>query len=208
MYIPHLNRVEDAAKITAFIHAYGFATLVTQSEGVLVASHLPVLLDERDGNHGSLRSHMASANDQWRQFHPAREVLCIFQGPHSYISPSWYQSKIAVPTWNYAAVHVYGLPQIIEEPAALRKIVIDTTAKYESKLTPAGASAPQNNLVDALLETIVGFSIRITRIEARFKLGQNRPREDQESMLRALGASESADSRALAEFIRAQGLNS
>jgi transcriptional regulator len=204
MYIPHLNRVEDAAKITAFIHAYGFATLVTQSEGVLVASHLPVLLDERDGNHGSLRSHMASANDQWRQFHPAREVLCIFQGPHSYISPSWYQSKIAVPTWNYAAVHVYGLPQIIEEPAALRKIVIDTTAKYESKLTSDGASAPQNDLVDALLRTIIGFSIRITRIEAKFKLGQNRPKEDQESMLRALGTSESADSRALAEFIKAQ----
>jgi len=204
MYIPDPNRVDDPAKVRAFIHAHGFATLVTQKDGIPCASHLPVLLDEGEGSHGSLRGHMAQANEQWRQFRPNQEVLCIFHGPHSYISPSWYESKVAVPTWNYATVHVYGFPQTIEDPTVLRKIVVETTAVYESKMTSGGGLELQEDLVAALLKTIVGFSIRITRNEAKFKFGQNRTREDQEAMLSVLASAKDPDSRALAEFIRNQ----
>jgi len=107
-----------------------------------------------------------------------------------------------VPTWNYTTVHVYGVPRVIDDPTALRKIVVDVTSKYESKI--GSPTRLQNDLVTSMLEATVGFSIRITRIEARFKLGQNRTKEDQETMLSALASAEDPDSRALAEFIRSQ----
>src|SRR5205823_3868134 len=101
MYIPPLNRVEDRQSINAFIHRHGFATLITNSGEKTGASHLPVLFDE-DAN--VLRSHMARANEQWKQFASGDEILCIFHGPHAYISPSWYEQQHTVPTWNYAVV--------------------------------------------------------------------------------------------------------
>jgi len=202
MYIPDPNRVDDPAEIRAFIHAFGFATLITQNDGIPCASHLPVLLDEGAGSKGELLGHMARANGQWRHFRSDQEVLCIFLGPHAYISPSWYASRLAVPTWNYTTVHVYGVPRVIDDPTALRKIVVDVTSKYESKI--GSPTRLQNDLVTSMLEATVGFSIRITRIEARFKLGQNRTKEDRETMLSALASAEDPDSRALAEFIRSQ----
>jgi len=202
MYIPDPNRVDDPAKIRAFIHAFGFATLVTQKDGIPYASHLPVLLDEDGGSQGELLGHMARANGQWRHFRPDQEVLCIFHGPHAYISPSWYASRGAVPTWNYATVHVYGVPRVIEDPTALRKIVVDVTAKHESRI--GSPTHLQDELVTSMLKATIGFSIHITRIEAKFKLGQNRSQEDQEAMLGALASAEDPDSRALAEFIRTQ----
>jgi transcriptional regulator len=202
MYIPDPNRVDDPAVIRAFIETHGFVTLVTQKDGIPCASHLPVLLDEGGGSQGELRGHMARANDQWRHFRPDQEVLCIFHGPHAYVSPSWYASRVAVATWDYATVHVYGVPRVIEDPTALRKIVVDVTTKYESKI--GSPTRLQDDLVTSMLKATVGFSIRITRIEAKFKLGQNRTKKDQEAMLSALATAEDPDSRALAEFIRTQ----
>lgn len=98
MYIPVFNKVNDPQKAFDLIDAYGFATVVTTKSGVPWASHLPVLLDRGDDGKGVLRSRMALANEQWHHFDPGQEVLCIFHGPHSYISPSWYSSRVAVPT--------------------------------------------------------------------------------------------------------------
>jgi transcriptional regulator len=200
MYIPAFNRVGNRPTINAFLKAYGFASVVSQGEGALQVSHLPVLFDEETGTHGTLRSHMARANEQWKQFHPEQEVLCIFQGPHAYISPSFYVMQHTVPTWNYAAIHVYGRPQIADM-AALKRIVLDTTEKYESAM-PIPWKIPLSEAeFDGMCKAIVGFSIEITRVEAKFKLGQNRSREDQSSMLRALQASGLAGDRDLAGFI-------
>ncbi len=200
MYIPLFNRVDDRRKICQFIHAYGFATLVTQAEGAPCASHLPVLLDEQVGAHGRLRSHMARANPQWQHFATREEVLCIFQGPHAYISPSCYVMQHTVPTWNYAAIHVYGRPVIVDH-AALKQIVFETTDKYESGMPVPWTIPLSDSEIDAMARAIVGFSIEITRMEAKFKLGQNRSNEDQEKMVKALEASADAGSRSLAEFI-------
>jgi transcriptional regulator len=205
MYIPKVNRVDNAAKVRAFIHAHGFAMLITHAQGIPWGSHLPVLLDEIEGHDGFLRSHMARANDQWQHFRPDQEVLCIFHGPHSYISPSWYTVKVAVPTWNYATVHVYGVPQINDDPAFVRKVVEDTTAKYEEKMEVPWSLHLPDEMVNGLLKAIVGFTIRITRVEAKFKLGQNRSKEDQAAMLKALAASEDPGSRTLAVFIQNHG---
>jgi transcriptional regulator len=202
MYIPHSNRVSDPEKAFAFMAAYGFATLVTQCDGVPWASHLPVLLDRGVGKSGVLISHMAIANEQWRHFEAGKEVLCIFNGPHAYVSPSWYEAKIAVPTWNYAAVHVYGTPSIVEGREELLRIVSETTEKYEKgRPNPWTLQIPESTM-DSLMKAIVGFSIAITRVEAKFKLGQNRSREDQDGMLRGLEESADAGARELAQFVR------
>lgn len=203
MYIPSFNRVEDRAKIIEFLHRYGFATVISQNDGNPWASHLPVLFDENKGDHGVLRSHMARANQQWKHFHPDREALCIFHGPHAYISPSWYVQQHTVPTWNYAAVHVYGLATVVDDGEVLKKIVSDTTDKYEA-LMPEPWSIPlTEEELDAMLKVIVGFTIEITRVEAKFKLGQNRSPEDRDGAVRGLLASNHLPSIELGEFTQA-----
>jgi transcriptional regulator len=200
MYIPPFNRVDDRGRIIDFINAHGFATLVSHGPGGTVASHLPVLWDRTDAEWGRLRSHMARANPQWRQFESGEEIVCIFHGPHAYISPSWYVMQHTVPTWNYATAHVYGVPEIVDD-AALKQIVYDTTAKYESSRPNPWRIPLSEAELDGMLKAIVGFSIKITRVEAKFKLGQNRSTEDQESMLRELQRSEDVASQELAQFI-------
>ncbi|HEY5079270.1 MAG TPA: FMN-binding negative transcriptional regulator [Opitutaceae bacterium] len=202
MYIPAFNRVGDPSKVNEFIQAHGFATLVTFGKEGPSASHLPFLYDEADG--GRLRCHMAKANEQWRHFESSPGVLCIFMGPHSYVSPSWYVAKVAVPTWNYAAVHVHGTARM-EDDAFLRKTIEDTTAKYESRMpSPWRMPIPEEYIV-SMMKAIVGFSIQVTKVEAKFKLGQNRSKEDQLGMLAGLEGSGSLEAQALANFIRAQG---
>jgi transcriptional regulator len=200
MYIPPLNRVEDRQAINAFIYAHGFATVITNGGGKTMASHLPVLFDQETN---VLRSHMARANEQWKQFASGDEVLCVFHGPHAYISPSWYEQGHTVPTWNYAVVHVYGKPSIVDE-TQLKQIVLDTTTKYESSMPQPWKIPLSEKEIGQMLKAIVGFKIHIVRVEAKFKLGQNRSAEDQEKMLRNLQSGLDDESRALAKFILAQ----
>jgi transcriptional regulator len=205
MYIPDFNRVDDKARINAFIHSHGFATVVSQNEGRLWASHLPVLFDDAPGEHGTLRSHMARANEQWQHFESGQEILCLFHGPHSYISPSSYEMQATVPTWNYAVVHAYGVAKIVDQ-SVLHQIVLDTTTKYESyRPNPWEIPLPES-AIEAMLKVIVGFTIQITRIEAKFKLGQNRSQADQDGMLHDLQSSPDLGSQELAKFIAEQRL--
>lgn len=200
MYIPAFNRVEDPETINAFLHTHSFATVISTGDDGIVASHLPVLFDEKAN---LLRSHMARANQQWKDFENAPEVLCIFHGPLAYISPSWYEQQHTVPTWNYAVVHVYGKPSLVEEPE-LKQIVLDTTAKFESAMPNRWEMPLSEEEIAGMLKAIVGFRIEINRVEAKFKLGQNRSAEDQAKMLRNLLAAPDDDSRALGRFIAEQ----
>jgi transcriptional regulator len=204
VYLPAFNRIEDRAAIRAFLHAYNFATVITHPPGGEAwASHLPLLLIEEEAG-DRLVGHMARANEQWRHWAAAPEVLCLFHGPHAYISPRWYQAKVAVPTWNYATVHVHGRARIETDPRFLRKVVEDTTAKHESHLPhPLQLDLPEDYMTK-MLQAVVGFSIEITRTEAKFKLGQNRSAADRASMLAALESSAHAGSRELADFIKSQ----
>ncbi|MGH8738911.1 MAG: FMN-binding negative transcriptional regulator, partial [Burkholderiales bacterium] len=113
MYSPPYNRIEDRAELIGFMRAHSFCLLVTGAGGELTASHLPCLLEER-GERLTLVMHMARANPQWQSFFED-DVLVVFSGPHAYVSPRWYERAPAVPTWNYAAVHAYGRPQVIEQ---------------------------------------------------------------------------------------------
>ncbi len=197
MYIPNHFRVDEAEALFAFLVTYSFATLVSAPNGCPFATHLPLLTD-RDRN--MLLGHVAKSNPHWRSFDGQTECLAIFAGPHAYISPSWYATSPAVPTWNYAAVHVYGRPMLVDGETTAA-IVDALLSKCESPRPEPWPNDLPADFREPLLAAIVGFEMPIERIEGKFKLGQNRAEADLLGVIAAL-ASGSADDRAMAEFTR------
>lgn len=203
MYIPDAFHVTDPAIIADFVRSHSFGTLVTHDDARgLFASHVPFLFREAAaGQRPVLISHLARQNQQWQSFREDAEVLVMFQGPHAYISPRWYQSKLAVPTWNYTAVHAYGRPSIVSDPAAVHAILSQITATYE----PAGGWSPADqpgDFIEKLAAQIVAFTLSVTRLEAKFKLNQNRPLADRQSVIAQLEAAGDAESLAVAASMR------
>lgn len=199
MYIPAHFHENDMRILQQFIQEYSFGILVTQHEGMPVANHLPFLLDIGRGSQGVLRAHMARGNAQWRMLDEKTEVLVIFQGPHSYVSPSWYRDNVAesVPTWNYAAVHAYGTPRLVEDSTELLRILQASVAEHEAQFaSPWHLEMPDESL-QKKLKAIVGFEIEITRLEGKFKLSQNRSMDDQQRVIAALGEAMSPDTAEL-----------
>lgn len=186
MYIPKSFSHDDVATLHALMRQHSFATLVTFADGQLVASHLPFVFD---AERGVLKAHMARANSQWQSFADQQEVLVIFQGPHAYVTPSWYEPDATnVPTWNYAVVHAYGLPSVINEPEAayhlLRELVDVNEAGFETPWHVEDLAAYEHRLA-----AIVAFEIQITRLEGKFKLSQNRNETDRQHVVEGLADS-------------------
>jgi transcriptional regulator len=199
MYIPTAFRADDRSALYDLIDRHGFGTLVSVIDGTPFATHLPLLLDR---GRGVLLGHVARANPHWHALAGSAEALAIFHGPHAYVSPSWYAPAPAVPTWNYAAVHVYGTPRLLDE-AGLRDLVGRLVEQYESgRARPWTMDLPEDYM-GKMLRAIVGFEIPIERIEGKFKLSQNRSTEDRAGVIAALAAG-SAEERALAEFMKAR----
>ena len=194
MYVPRHFAEDDNEKLGRLIAENGFGLLVTVSDGRPVASHLP-FLHEQEGN--VLRAHVARANPQWKHFSAEAEVMVVFQGPHAYVSPSWYQAP-GVPTWNYAVAHVYGRARAIEDPVAVKDIVEKLTAKYESHYEKPWAPAYDPRMLNA----IVGVEIVITEVQGKFKLSQNRPAVDRAPVIAHLDASGSEAARAVAALMK------
>jgi len=199
MYAPSYNRLEDRAELLEFMRANSFAVVVTGTGGTLHASHLPVMVHDH-GKDLVIDSHMAKNNAQWKEFFDD-EVVVIFAGPHAYVSPRWYEEKERVPTWNYAAVHAYGIPRVVE----------DRKQKHESQRRLIEAMDPQwlpqfdalrPQYVEQMLAGIVNFQIRVTRLETRWKLSQNRSRREQELIAAELEKSADSVERALAALTR------
>ena len=201
MYIPSAFEVKDAGKIAEVISSNSFATLISKDGDSLFASHLPFLHRPDQGAKGKLISHMAKANRHWQLLNEKDESLVIFNGPHAYISPNWYATEVAVPTWNYVSIHVYGIPRIMETDAELNAVLDETVKKHEFGLPDPWTPNLPDELKARLHQAIVGFEIEITRIEAKFKLGQNRSKEDQEKMLLMLQNSGEAESIRLAKLM-------
>jgi transcriptional regulator len=176
-YLPPHFAVTDPDVLLEFAQRHAFATLVSGSAAGMQVSHIP-LVAERDGA-GKLRllGHVARANPHWQSLEDAAEVLAIFQGPHGYVSPGWYQQLPAVPTWNYAVVHARGRATLMDE-AELHELVMRLSTIYEEgRPRPWKLSEQPADFVSGLLKAIVGFSIDVERIEGKFKLSQNRPAE-------------------------------
>jgi len=198
MYSPTYNRNEDRAELLAFMRANSFAVLVTGTGGTLHASHLPVMV--REERQFVLDMHMAKNNPQWQEFFDD-EVMVVFSGPHAYVSPRWYEEAERVPTWNYAAVHAYGIPKLVQERsrkyANQRELVKILDPQWLPKF-----DALRPEYVEKMLDGIVNFEIEVTRLETRWKLSQNRSRREMELIAAALDKSNDSAERQLAALTR------
>jgi transcriptional regulator len=199
MYSPPYNQLENRAEILEFLRANNFAVVVTATGGEPRASHLPVLVEERDGRWVIL-AHMAKANPQWEAFFED-EVLVVFHGPHAYVSPRWYKEKERVPTWNYAAVHAYGKVHAFHEPAAKHAAVARLVAHHDPRWQ-ADFDKLSPGYMAGMLEGIVAFEVPVDRIETRWKLSQNRGKREMELITAELEKSPFGFERDLVPIMR------
>ena len=204
MYVPAHFAVTDRDTLHEFIDKHPFGLLVSQLGGGPFATHLPFLLDRDAAPNGSLLGHVARQNPQWHEL-ADQTTLCIFSGPHAYISPTWYRSDNVVPTWNYVAVHVYGRVRLVEEPPALVRLVRRLTDRFERDLPAPWGFDEGDPYVQRLARQIVGFKIEIERIEGKWKLNQNHPAERRRRVVAALRDQGYEDAREIAELME-QGL--
>ena len=181
MYIPAAFRETRLDVLHALIRAHSFGSLVSQVNGEPFATHLPFLLDPGAGPCGTLVGHMARANPQWQSFAQPDPPpsLAIFLGPHAYVSPTWYASAQNVPTWNYTAVHAYGVPTVVHDPLRVREILETTVRTFESGFpNPWTTAGLPEEYITNLAKAIVAFEMPVSRLEGKRKLGQNRATPD------------------------------
>jgi transcriptional regulator len=195
MYIPKHFDEPRIEVMQALMRDYPLATLITLSADGLNANHIPLhWLEESDTIYGSLRGHIARSNPLWTDFDQQAEVLAVFQAENAYISPSWYASKPqtgkVVPTWNYAAVHAYGTLRVIDDPAWIRRQLQAMTDEFEAGFSEPWlvADAPAD-FTERLITQIVGIEISVTRLQGKWKVSQNQPPDNQNSVIEALRAS-------------------
>lgn len=200
MYIPEHFKETNSECISALIASNSFGMLITAPDGVPFVSHLPFIFDHAAGSKGKLFCHMARANPQWQHFSSCCEVLAVFQGPHAYVSPSWYSSP-GVPTWNYAVVHLRGKPRLIESESELEALVERLTHVYESHRPRPWKANLAGERRTKLLSMIMGVEIDILDIQGKFKLSQNRPLEDRQSVVEKLSQSSNQAEVAVAKLM-------
>lgn len=206
MYIPEFNRIEDQEVALAFMRANSFAILVSNNDDAGFATHLPVVIADRGGE-TILRAHVAKANPHWRMLdrEPQKDSLVIFHGPHAYISPALYEVRESVPTWNYATVHAYGRGRLLAADSDKQQVLAELISQFDSSYLNQWNSFDQQYR-SRMLNHIVAFEINVTRIEAKFKLSQNRTRIEQENVIQALGASSDSAVSGVADLMRLRGL--
>jgi len=197
MYVPKAFAVEDLVQLQDFMDEFNFATVVTQRDGELTASHLPFVLDRSVEPYGVLRAHLAIRNPQLEDFRSGSRALVIFQGPHTYVSPSWYVKPQNVPTWNYTVVHAYGVPRIMDREG-MTALLKDLVGKHESSFPQPWNFDSSDPFMQKQMPEIAGFEIKIEKLEGKFKLNQNRSAADRAGVIEALGASEDPAQRAVA----------
>ena len=201
MYVPEAFAERDLDVLHAFMRQHAFALLVTSQGGALDATHLPLWLEPARGPHGTLFGHVARANPHWRSFDGATQALAVFSGPHAYVSPRWY-GKPGVPTWNYVAVHAEGVPRVLDEPDAVRELLVRLTERHDGA---GGFDAIPAELVSRLTRGIVAFELPIERLVGKRKLSQNKSAEDRAGVAAGLRTAGGDDAKALAALVEAAG---
>jgi transcriptional regulator len=188
MYLPTQFKEESVPAMHAAIRAARIGTLVTMGEDGMEASHVPMLVDPEPAPYGTLRGHVSKGNPQWRRTKADVPALAMFLGPNAYITPAWYETKRqtgkVVPTWNYATVHVWGRPRVVNDNAWLRRQLDDLTASREkSRDAPWAVDDAPADFVAMQMRAIVGVEILISRIEGKWKMSQNRPEADRAGVI-------------------------
>jgi transcriptional regulator len=201
IYTPSTFSARDETAIARLVRDHPFATLITPGNPEPFISHLPLELASDRGPHGTLLGHMARANPHWRHFGDAASIA-VFHGPHAYVSPSWYvEPATAVPTWNYAVVHVHGMAAPMSDPAETRALLDRLVRRYEGTRPRPWQLQLEGRPLEVLLEAIVGFHVRIERIDAKLKLSQNRGAEDRDRVIAGLLGEDHPDASATAAWM-------
>jgi transcriptional regulator len=202
MYTPKFNQVTDRALLLEVMRTHSFAILFGVHSDFKTgnspqATHLPLVVKD-EGEHGVLEGHFARANPHWKSL-VGRETLVVFNGPHSYVSPTLYAESLSVPTWNYIAVHAYGTPLLIEDEPGKDTLLAGLIEASEPAYAEKWRQMP-DGFRRTMLAGIVGFRIPISRVEGKFKLSQNRPEADLQNV-RTAHAQGDPDQRALAAWM-------
>ncbi|MET3698704.1 PaiB family negative transcriptional regulator [Bacillus oleivorans] len=200
MYIPKPFEIKDEQKVFNIIEANSFATLFSLHMGSPSATHLPLILDRKNN---VLVGHFARANSQWKDI-DTQDVLAVFHGPHTYVSPAWYETELAVPTWNYVAAHVYGKAELINNQQELIESLQELVNKYEDENSLYRLNVLDSKYVEGLSKGVVGFKIHIQKVEGKAKLSQNKSEDIQKKVIQHLEQSVSEDSRQIAKLMRGQ----
>jgi transcriptional regulator len=202
VYLPPAFTESRTEVLVEHIEQFDFGLLVSHRAAGLVASHIPFLI-ERDGAALHLHGHLARPNPQVSDLEGGGEVLAIFHGPHTYISPKWYATGPSVPTWNYVDVHVYGTVQLINDAAWLRDFLRRLSQRHEARNpVPWRIEDLPQTYLETMLNGIVGLDIAVTRLEGKYKLSQNRPAADRPGVIAALEAQRDPDADAIARLMR------
>lgn len=200
MFIPKHFKVKDYDEVMDFVQENSFGTLITIKDGKPIATHIPLGLN-KVGEDYTITGHMAYGNPQWRTFDTCEEVLVMFQGPHAYISSSWYAHE-NVPTWNYQSVHVYGNASIMEKEELIQDLTTMLEKYEKQRIDPILWNELSPELVEAQLKGVVGFKINITEMQAAYKLSQNRNDEDYRNIINQLQNEPDVHSKQMAEVMR------
>ncbi|TGM88646.1 FMN-binding negative transcriptional regulator [Leptospira licerasiae] len=195
MYTPEHFKLENLDIIHEVIEKYPFAVLISTIGAGLEATHVPLLLSK---DRYSLVGHMAVGNPLLQEDSP---VLCVFHGPHAYISPSWYESEQTVPTWNYISVHAKGILRLLDKDLT-EKVLQDSILYFESENSNYGYQTPKPEIRNSLLGKIKGFEINQLSYEAKLKLSQNHPLERRKRVINSLELSKQDQDQELAEWMR------
>ena len=205
MFMPDHFRVEDVAEMHGLMSAHPFAALVSMTPAGLYGTHLPTVL-KQEGPCGIIECHLARANPHWKDLAKGEQAMMIFQGADAYITPNWYATKAqtgkAVPTWNYAIVHAYGRPAIMNDKDWLKQHVTELSDQQErSEAHPWKVTDAPDSYIDVMLRGIVGFRFEITRLEGKWKMSQNRETQDRLAVIDGLKARASGDDLEIADIV-------
>jgi transcriptional regulator len=187
VYIPKVQRVEDRQFLHDLMDEFAFADLITAAPTIRI-THIPTLLERNAGRYGTIYGHISKNNEQQKAFDGNSQAVVVFHGPESYISPTWYEEVEAVPTWNFAVVHASGTLKPITEPKELHELLANLIHKFESRYPSSkyDFSKLPDSYVFPMLQNIVGFQMKIEKIEGKYKLGQERSETDRQSIVKHL----------------------
>lgn len=199
MYIPEYFKITDETTAYEIMKEHSFATLFSQHNGMPFATHLPLILNKENTY---LYGHFARPNPQWKDI-KNQTVLVIFQGPHCYISPSWYETNRAVPTWNYVTVHVYGEVELLEDEKELMGSLHQMVMKYENPDSPYRLHDVDAEFLAGMNKGVQGFKIKINKIEGKAKLSQNHSLQRQELVINQLEQTANTDEQQISALMKA-----
>lgn len=199
MYIPKHFKVENIEEVKSFINQYDFATIITVKDGRPAATHTPVILNEEDGE-WTITGHISKGNEQWKTFDGHEDTLLIFNGPHAYISSTWYEGE-NVPTWNYQSVHLYGKCSLLNEEE-LQKDLVNLLEKHEGRNKNGATWENLSEDSQAQIKGIAGFKVKVQEVQAAYKMSQNRNETDHSNITEALDTRNTGDDQKISREMK------